>query len=192
MTDDSPRIPPLPVDQWPAGAHEAYGVLKSDKTAALGAASNMTMTLANYPELGKAFYTLGRHLLLESSLSDRVRELLTLRVAWRYKAEYEWAHHVRFAKRIGMTDAEIEAVKGDAANPIWSELDACVLAATDQLTGNGGIDDATWAVLARHLDRRQLMDLVYTIGQYVMVSWAVAAFGVQIEPGFRAEDHPLE
>ena len=132
------------------------------------------MTLANYPALGKAFYTLGRHLLLESSLGDRARELATLRVAWRYKADYEWHHHVRFGQSIGLTDAEIEAVKGEPSNPIWGELDACVLSATDQLCQTGGIEDATWAELSRLLEQRQMMDLVFTVGQYVMVSWAVA------------------
>jgi alkylhydroperoxidase family enzyme len=191
LTDDSPRIAPLPVEVWPPEAHEAYGVLKSEKTAALGAASNMTMTLANHPALGKAFYTFGRHLLLESSLADRPRELATLRVAWRYRNEYEWHHHVRFGLRIGLSDAEIEATKGDPANPIWSEFDRCVLRATDQLCGSGGVDDATWAELGRHLDQRQLMDLVFTIGQYAMLSWAVASFKVQLEPGFTVAEHPL-
>lgn len=187
----SPRIPPLPVEDWPPEAHEAYGVLRSSATRALGGSSNMTMTLAHHPKLEKAFYTFGRHLLLESTVPDRLRELATLRVAVRQQCDYEWCHHVRFGLRIGLTDSEIEAVKQGPEAALWGAADRAVLRAVDQLCGSNRLDEAAFADLAVHLDRQQLMDLVFTIGQYAMLGWAVAAFGVQVESGFEQPNHPL-
>ena len=40
------------------------------------------------------------------------------------------------------------------------------------------ISDATWAALARFLDQPKLMEVVFTIGAYAMLSWSVSAFGI--------------
>jgi alkylhydroperoxidase family enzyme len=134
---------------------------------------------------------LGAHLLLGSTLSPRLREIVTLRVAWRYKAEYEWYQHVKIGERIGLTGEEIEATKKDIKSGIWSEADRCVLRVADQLCERSRIDDATWNELSRFLDRSQIMDLVFIVGNYVMLAWAVAAFGVEVEPELRSSEHEL-
>jgi 4-carboxymuconolactone decarboxylase len=187
-----PRVPPIAPEDWSPEAYEAYEVLNSSATKALGTSSNMSMTLANHPKLAKAYYALGRHLLLESTVSHRLREILTLRIGWRYKSGYEWYHHVRFGLRIGLTHEEIEAVKTGPEAAVWSPAERCVLQVTDQLCAGGAIEDAVWNELCTHLDRQQAMDLIYTIGHYVMTAWAISAFGVQIEPGFDSAEHPLE
>ena len=45
----------------------------------------------------------------------------------------------------------------------------------------GGVSDATWAVLAKRYSTEQLMDVVFTIGQYNLVSWALNSFGVPLD-----------
>ena len=47
----------------------------------------------------------------------------------------------------------------------------------------GDLSDASWASLTKFYDRRQMMDLIFTVGHYVMTSWALSAFGVPIEGG---------
>ena len=37
--------------------------------------------------------------------------------------------------------------------------------------------------LSAHFGREQMMDLVFTIGNYVMLGWAVATFGIPVEDG---------
>lgn len=192
MTSSTPRVLPIPPAEWTPEARAAYAVLESEATKSLGASSNMTMTLAHYPKLTAAYYTFGRHLLLDSSVPHRLREIITLRVAWRYKSAYEWYHHVRFGLRIGLTHEEIEAVREGPDAAVWGEAERCVLRVADQLCGQGSLDDATWEELGRHLDRQQAMDLIFTIGHYTMTAWAAAAFGVQIEPGFESAEHPLD
>ena len=58
-----------------------------------------------------------------------------------------------------------------------------MLRAVDELIDTNVIGDQTWATLANTLDTRQMMDLTFTIGHYVMTSWALSSFGVQIEGG---------
>jgi hypothetical protein len=45
------------------------------------------------------------------------------------------------------------------------------------------VSDATWQGLSEHLNQQQLMDLVFTVGQYNLVSMALNSFGVQLDQG---------
>ena len=45
----------------------------------------------------------------------------------------------------------------------------------------GGVSDATWAVLSKKYSTEQLMDAVFTVGQYNLVSWALNSFGVPLD-----------
>ena len=144
------------------------------------------MTLANHPRLAMATLNYGKYLLVESSLSLRQRELLILRVAWRYHSHYQWAHHVVSARQIGFGDAEIEALKLGPAAPLWNGEDRALLSAIDQMCDMGTIDDPTWAELQRFLDQQQMMDMLFSVGFFTMNAWAFSAMGLQLEPGFEA------
>ena len=63
------------------------------------------------------------------------------------------------------------------------ENDRAVLRAADELHADSFVTDTTWQALAEHYDTRQLMDLVFTVGQYTLVSMALNTLGVQLEPG---------
>ena len=58
-----------------------------------------------------------------------------------------------------------------------------LLQATDELHSDAHIIDATWQVLLAHYNTQQMMDLVFTVGQYNLVSMALNSFGVQLDDG---------
>lgn len=182
----APRIPPLPHRNWTDEEVEVITFWEGESVRETGARSTLTMTLAQHPAIGRTFYPFGKQLLVHSTLPARQRELMTLRISWLYSCEYEWGHHLQWARNLGISDEEIEALKGATDAYPWSELDLAVLRAIDQLRENNVIDDDVWAALARHFDQRQLMDLVLTIGHYVMLSWAIASWGTELEPGWPA------
>lgn len=145
------------------------------------------MAMANHPDLGKAFNVWRKYLLMGNTLPARLLEIIILRVAARVRSAYEWHNHVGYAMNAGLTLEDIAAIRDwmpDAvADPRWSETEAAVLVGIDELIVKGTLTDATWTTLARTLDKRQMMDLVFTIGHYVMTSWALSSFGVPIEGG---------
>ena len=53
----------------------------------------------------------------------------------------------------------------------------------DELHRDSIIADATWNKLSEHYDTQQLMDLVFTVGQYNLVSMALNTLGVQLDEG---------
>ena len=56
-----------------------------------------------------------------------------------------------------------------------------MLRAVDELGDTCNLSDRTWARLGEHLDERQLMDLVFTIGAYSLLAMALNTFGVEPE-----------
>jgi alkylhydroperoxidase family enzyme len=99
-----------------------------------------------------------------------------LRVAHVHHCEYEWRHHVVMGREAGLTDEDIVCVqRGEASD----ELDRAVLRAVDELKDKSVMSDATWATLSDHLDERQRMDLVFTIGCYGSLAMAINTFGVE-------------
>jgi 4-carboxymuconolactone decarboxylase len=170
------RVPPLPADEWDdAVDHALSGMLPAERRNP-DAAGNLLATLVRHPELTRAFLRFNNHLLFSSTLPPRLRELAVLRVAHVHHSEYEWRHHVRMGKEVGLTDEVIDGLRrGEASN----ELDQAILHAVDELQEKSVISDATWTALSQDLDERQRMDLVFTIGCYGALAMAINTFGVE-------------
>jgi alkylhydroperoxidase family enzyme len=124
----------------------------------------------------------------KSTLAVRERELVILRIGYLCQAAYEWGQHVEIARRAGMSDDEIRSAKTGPDTPGIPKLDRLLLQATDQLHADAHISDATWAGLSEHLTTQQLMDLVFTVGQYNLVSMALNTLGVQLDEGLPGWD----
>lgn len=185
MPEEPVRIAPLPAEEWTDEAREVFAFFGEPGAWENGSRTNTQMVLANHPKLAMAYNAFGKHLLIDSSLPVRPRELIVLRVAWLLKSEYEWHYHVGYGLTAGLTLDEIAAVRDGPDAPEWAECNAdrAVLAAVDELWTQSRISEPTWSELSRNYDRHQLMDLVFTIGQYVMLSWAISSFGIQLEGG---------
>lgn len=183
MTDIKPRILPLPRAEWTDDAREVFAYWGEPNAWEEGSKTNILMVMGNHPDLGKVYNIWGKHLLMSNTLSTRHLEILILRVAWLVNSAYEWHNHVGYALNAGLTLEEIAAIRSYPEGGDWNEQDAVVLRAVDELKNDGTLSDEAWEILGRHFDTRQKMDLVFSIGHYVMTSWALSAFGVQIEGG---------
>ena len=87
------------------------------------------------------------------------------------------------AQRSDITVDEIERVKAGPDDPSWAPFDAALLRAADELHDASRISDATWAVLAERYSTEQLLDVVFTVGQYHLVSMALNTCGVELDDG---------
>jgi 4-carboxymuconolactone decarboxylase len=153
---------------------------------------NIFRVMMNHPDLTRRWTVFAGHVLRKQTLPVRERELLILRIGWLNQAEYEWAQHVEIAKRGGITEAEIERVKaGPAAG--WNAHETALLQAADDLFENSVVSDRIWAALAAKYSTEQMMDVVFTVGQYNLVSWALNSFGVPLDdflPGYKTAAKP--
>ncbi len=140
---------------------------------------NVFRTMMNHLDLAKRWLVFAGHILVQSTLPERERELLLLRIGHLCRAGYEWNKHADISRFLGMSEAEIETSRSGPETPGLSELDRLLLQAADELHSDAHISDTTWQGLAQHFSTQQLMDLVFTVGQYTLVSMALNSFGVQ-------------
>ncbi len=182
-----PRINPLPESEW---TPEQQKLLNSLKMPQIGnRVINILTTMAHHPVMTEKFLNgFGPYINRESTLPPRDREILILRIGWHCQAEYEFGWHSLIGKSVGLTDVEIKRITEGPKAPGWEPFDATLLQATDELYYDAFITDVTWNTLAKRYNRKQLMDVVATVGQYNLVSMMLNTFGVQLEdpkmPGF--------
>ncbi len=186
MSDTPQRIPSVPREEWTDAHREVFAFWGEPDSWENGSKTTIIMAMGNHPGLAQAYNIMGKQLLLDGLVSARAREIITLRVAWHLKSKYEWHYHVGYALNLDMTLDEITAIKDGPDAPNWTEIDSSVIRATDELMQTNEISDATWAALSRHYDRKQLMEIVFLVGQYNMTSWVVHAFGIPLESGVDA------
>jgi alkylhydroperoxidase family enzyme len=179
------RLSPLPADQWDDAARHAVSVMLPEDRRNPDDAGTLLSTLVRHPELTRAYLKFSTYLLYGSTLPPRIRELVILRVAHRRGCSYEWTHHVDMGKKIGLTDADIEAAQTGQATDAF---DTALLRAVDELDEKSNVSDETWAALTERLDERQRMDLVFTTGNYIALAMALNTFGVEVEDDHRAGD----
>jgi alkylhydroperoxidase family enzyme len=176
----APRVQPLPESQWDDEARELL-----ESTLREGRVYNIFATLARHPKLLKRWLVFGTHILRKSTLPAREREIVILRAGWLCRAEYEWGHHVAIGREIGLSEEEIQRISKGPGVSGWNQFEATLLQAVDELHDNTFISDSTWKILAERYTTEQLIDLIFTVGQYHMVSMALNSLGVQLEDGFQ-------
>ncbi len=149
---------------------------------------NIYKTLINHPDLFRRWLVFANHVLGKSTLPAREREIVILRIGYLCRSGYEWGQHVLIGRGSGLSDEEIRRIKDGPGALGWSEVDRLLLTATDELRDDAHISDATWQGLARHFSEQQLMDLIFTVGQYNLVSMALNTLGVQPDAGLPGFD----
>jgi 4-carboxymuconolactone decarboxylase len=146
--------------------------------------SNVTRMLAAASEpVFKGFAALSMGFMGASSpLPPKLREIAILRVGHLSNAAYEVFQHEALARHVGLSEAEIDAVrKGGAAAAVLGEAGAAVLAYTEDLVKNVRASDATLSAVRAHLNDTQLVDLTLVTGMYMMVSRFLETTGVEID-----------
>jgi alkylhydroperoxidase family enzyme len=133
-----------------------------------GAAPATMAVLARQPELLSPFLGWAAALALNGVLPKRDHELLALRAAHNCNSGFEWVEHAEYAQQAGMSSEEIAAIAGPL--DAWSGTERALLAAADELHTTSTVSDATWSVLAGHYDLPALVEILFVVGQYTMLS----------------------
>ena len=177
-----PRLAPLAPGELDDNQADAMRLVGD-----MGETTNIFATLVRHPGLFRKWVPFGGKL-LSGKLPARDRELLILRVGWRCHAEYEWAQHVRIGLAAGLTTDEVESIKEGPGAEGWTDLEAMLLRAADELVDDSCISDVVWAELAANYDEKQLIEIPMVVGHYLMVSCVLNTLGVPIEDGVAGFD----
>jgi 4-carboxymuconolactone decarboxylase len=175
MPTTTPRLPPLPESEWNDEVRELLP--KGPQSL------NIFTTLVRHPKLFKRWTVFAGHILGKSTLPARERELLILRTGFLCRSAYEFHQHTRIGLEAGLSPQEIQQLREPAGAAAWSERDRTLIRAADELHDEQTLRDETWQKLSETWSEQQRLDLLFTVGQYTLVSMVLNALGVQIETG---------
>jgi AhpD family alkylhydroperoxidase len=153
------------------GTQPELAEIEASIAAQRGRVSPLYQVLLNSPPMAKGWEQLLTAVRNHNSLPAYLRELVILRVAVLNRAVYEYEAHLPIALKAGATQAQIEAMRDPAQlGAGLNEIEQTLLNLTDVMTRNIEVPASLYEQVRSHLDERQTVDLMVTIGAYNMVS----------------------
>jgi alkylhydroperoxidase family enzyme len=150
-----------------------------------GSPPNLYRALGNHPALAAAWTEFARAIRYESRNPRELRELMILRGAQLMRSEYEWAQHLKLARKAGVREAQIAALADWRKSAEFTPREKAALLLAEAVT-QANVTDEVYAEVARHFDHRDFVELVLTAAFYAMVGRVLDALRIQLEPEARA------
>ncbi len=176
MNQPEPRVPPLTDDEMTPEQREVL-----ERQLMRGNVPNVFRTIARHPKLAKRWLVFATHILSKNTLSAKDREIAILRAGFLAGSPYEWGQHVIIGKEAGLNDAQIEGIREGSRAECWSDAERFIIKAADDLHQSVMISDETWEGLTATYNTEQILDLIFTCGQYRMLAGALNSLGVPLD-----------
>ena len=170
------RLQPLGPDSW----DPALG----DVRHRIGQPLNIHGVIARHPELMASYAPLREHVVKSSSLDAANRELVILRIAHLTACDYEWRHHVVRGRKAGLDDDRIARVREGSEAPGWSREESLLLRAVDDMLDCTEIGPETLDAMDGVFSDKEILDIVFTVGVYLIMSTLLKTAHVPLEAGF--------
>ena len=150
-------------------------------TASRGALQGPFVAFLHSPELAGRLAHLGAYVRFEGSLDMRVRVLAAMTVAREFEALYVWGAQAGSARRQGVPETTITAIRENHARGIPPE-DAIIVDFTRQLLRQHRADDTTANALLARFGNDNFIQLTSAIGYYCMLAMTVNACELDAAP----------
>jgi 4-carboxymuconolactone decarboxylase len=166
-----PRIQPVDPAAAPEPIRDALGHLPE---------LNIFKTLAHAETAFRPFLRFGGAILGQLELDPKLRELAILQVARDAEAEYEWVQHVAIAGAVGVPDEQIAAIeRGDL--DAFEEAERAVLELAAAVVAGPRVPDELFDRVRAHLDDRRIVELLLTVGDYLMLARVMTVLEVELD-----------
>jgi alkylhydroperoxidase family enzyme len=159
-------------------------VLKKRLEELWGTPPNLYRALANHPAIVAAWTEFANTLRHGSRTPRALRELVILRGAQLCRSDYEWAQHLRMARKAGVREAQIRELATWRGSAEFDAKEKAALALAEAVT-QGKVSDAVYQQAKRVFDDHDYVELAVTAGFYAMVARVLDAMQVELEPEFR-------
>ncbi len=184
--EDVPRVEPCSMEEM---RPEWLSILERIPGAGLkgqGFPRHVLGAIMHNPDTMETFLDYWVTAKLKMGLSVREQELVILRMACLYNSDYVWKHHVAVGREFAITEAELKALH-DGVFSNFEPREQALLALTDELVDYRSIRRAIWDRYHPALNKRDLVDLISLLSQYVFFALLNNALQVQVEEGVAAE-----
>lgn len=149
-----------------------------------GSPPNLYRALGNHPALAAAWTEFARAIRYESRNPRELRELIILRGAQLMRSEYEWAQHLKMARKAGVREAQIAALAEWRTSAEFTPREKAALLLAEAVT-QANVTDEVYAEVSRHFGHQDFVELALTAAFYAMVGRMLDAMRIQLEPEAR-------
>jgi len=146
------------------------------------------IALIHNAELSRRIQSLGEYLRWKTKLPPKLVELAVLVTARRWTCQHEWFIHSELARKAGLADDAIAALR-DGREPRLQGEEAEVYAFSREAHATGKVSDAAFDAIVRRFGRDGALDLLALNGYYSMMAMVLNSAGLPL-PGNAAP--PLE
>jgi len=143
---------------------------------------NIMRMLANAETCFAPFLRFGGSLLVKAQLDSALREIIILQVVHIEGGEYEWVQHVPIALGCGVTQAQIDAIAaGKYDAECFSVGERAVMNLAAEVVEKVRASEETLRKASEFLSPREIVELILTIGNYMMVARLTETTRVEID-----------
>lgn len=174
------RLPALTRDQLDEEGQRAYDRVVGDGPRPLTGPAAVSMYS---PKVAEAFHLLNQYLRNDGVLAPRDYEVAILQAAWEFEQAYEWSAHEAAARRFGVPDATIDAIKFDRELEGLEPKDALIIRFARALLREHNVDSDLYAEIVGEFGRQGMVELATIMGDYVMVGFVLTAADQHLPPG---------
>jgi 4-carboxymuconolactone decarboxylase len=150
--------------------------------ASRGAVQGPFTMFMHSPEVSGRVAHLGAYVRFEGSLDMKVRVLAAMTVAREFEAMYVWGAQTGGARRLGVPESTIDAIRANRADGMPA-ADAQIVEFTRQLLRKHRVDDTLFKAMQARLGNDELIQLTTAIGYYSLLAMTVNACELEPAPG---------
>jgi len=166
-----------------------YGALFDELAALRGRISGPSSVVMHSPVLAKPWNQISEYLHGDSVVEAKDAELAVCATARHYDCSYIWNAHVSQARKAGVSEAAIAAVRERAVLGAGVSMDeALVIRFTRDVLGRNRIRGEVFEALLSAHDERWMVELTCWIGRYAALAGILNAF--EVSPAEGAEVLP--
>ena len=125
---------------------------------------------ARSPETGDLAQQIGARVRFHSSLPNRLNEMAILLTARAWTAQYEWYAHKRLALQAGLSQSIVDAIAAGRRPAAMQPDEQALYDFQTELLETKQVGDAAFRAAVAAFGERGVVDLLYNIGYYQLVS----------------------
>ncbi len=142
---------------------------------------NVVKMMANAPASFRGFQKFADGVLSKSLFDSRKREIAICRIGHITKADYEWTHHVRVAKGLGITEEEIQIIGSETPVASLDEEGNLLCRVADEITLNIRLSDEALSQILDRYGVQGATELILCCSYFNMISRFLESTRVELE-----------
>jgi len=134
------------------------------------------------PGVAEPMHHLNTYLRGEGVIGPAYTEVAILVAAWEFEQAYEWSAHEPAARRFGVADSVIDAIKYDGGVAGLPAKDSTIIRFGREILREHTLSSSTWAEAVEHFGQQGALEIAAVMGDYVMAGVMLHAVDQRIPP----------